>query len=189
MAVAQARPLASYTVDWVKASVAVRCKSVPRAVKGPMAACIKLVFISMVTTPLAGVSLRAAVAIDTSSKVIKAPPCVTPRELACSARGAKAISELPCPQLRSSKPKWSTKGMRTPLPASRRQEAASGLKGGVSLSATGHHADAAVHRQPLAGDVFARVRGVQKAQAFQVFVITQALERRMRGQAVLSHGF
>jgi hypothetical protein len=83
--------LASYTVDWVKASVAVRCTSVPRAVKGPMDACIKLVFISIVTTPCSGESLRAAVAMDTSSKVIKAPPWVTPKELRCSGCAVPAL--------------------------------------------------------------------------------------------------
>ena len=49
---------------------------------------MKLVFISMVTTPMPGCTLRAAVAMMTSRKVITAPPCVTPNELQCSGRGA-----------------------------------------------------------------------------------------------------
>lgn len=65
-------------VDWVNARLAVRCTKVPRAMSGPTAGCIKLVFISIVTTPCSGTSLRAAVAIETSSKVMSAPPWVTP---------------------------------------------------------------------------------------------------------------
>ncbi|MNT67238.1 hypothetical protein D3C72_2053630 [compost metagenome] len=56
----------------------------PLATSGPRAGCMKLVFISMVTTPMSGVSLRAAVAMVTSSSVIDAPPWVTANEFKCS---------------------------------------------------------------------------------------------------------
>ena len=46
------------------------------------------VFISMVTTPRSGVSLRAATAMATSSNAIVAPPCVTEKELRCSGRAS-----------------------------------------------------------------------------------------------------
>ena len=45
---------------------------------------MKLVFISMVTTPISLSTLRAATAIATSSKVMQAPPWVTLNELQCS---------------------------------------------------------------------------------------------------------
>ena len=38
---------------------------------------MKLVFISMVTTPMSCCTLRAAVAMTTSCSVMSAPPCVT----------------------------------------------------------------------------------------------------------------
>jgi len=45
---------------------------------------MKLVFISIVTTPVSGVTLRAAAAMAMSSKVMQAPPCVTSKVLRCS---------------------------------------------------------------------------------------------------------
>ena len=45
---------------------------------------MKLVFISMVTTPMSGVALRAAVAMATSRGSSTRPPCVTSKELKCS---------------------------------------------------------------------------------------------------------
>ena len=50
---------------------------------------MKLVFISMVTTPRESLAtpacgLREACAITTSSKVIVTPPCVTSKVLRCS---------------------------------------------------------------------------------------------------------
>ena len=49
---------------------------------------MKLVFISIVTTPMAWFTLRAAVAITTSSSVMHAPPWVTSNEFRCSGLGA-----------------------------------------------------------------------------------------------------
>jgi hypothetical protein len=72
----------------VKAMVAVRCISVPSAVQRPADGCMKLVFISMVTTPMSISTLRAAVAMVTSSSVMTAPPCVTLNEFRCSGRGS-----------------------------------------------------------------------------------------------------
>jgi len=46
---------------------------------------MKLVFISMVSTPLSGSTLRAALAMATSNTVIKVPPWITAKELSCSA--------------------------------------------------------------------------------------------------------
>ena len=71
----------------VKAMDFVRCSSCPTPRSGPRAGCRKLVFISMVTTPMSGVTLRAAVAMVTSSSVIDAPPWVTWNELRCSGAG------------------------------------------------------------------------------------------------------
>src|SRR3990167_8317769 len=81
------RPSASYTVPSVKAMVAVRWMRRPLATSGPRAACMKLVFISMVTTPMSGVSLRAAVAMVTSSSGMVGPPRVTLRSDEGAARG------------------------------------------------------------------------------------------------------
>jgi hypothetical protein len=91
--------------------VAVRCSSLPRASSGPLAARMKLVFISMVTQPMTGSTERAACAITTSSSVMLAPPCTTLNEFSCSSAGAKAISASPPSNFCSSKPSSSTKGM------------------------------------------------------------------------------
>ena len=56
----------------------------------------------------------------------------------------------------------------------------------TSRSAAGDDADTAVHRQPLAGDVLAGVRGEQQRDALEVFVVAQALQRRVGGQLVLA---
>jgi hypothetical protein len=58
--------------------------SVPRACKGPTEGCMKLVFISMVTTPVSGATLRAAAAMVMSSSVMQAPPWVTSKVFRCS---------------------------------------------------------------------------------------------------------
>ena len=49
---------------------------------------MKLVFISMVTTPISWSTLRAAAAMVTSSSVMQAPPCVTSKEFRCSGLAA-----------------------------------------------------------------------------------------------------
>jgi hypothetical protein len=70
-----------------KASVAVRCIRRPTPRNAPSDGRMKLVFISMVTTPNSGVSLRAAAAIEMSSSVMQAPPCATSKVLKCSGAG------------------------------------------------------------------------------------------------------
>ena len=52
--------------------------------RGPTEGAMKVVFISIVTTPISGVSLRAAAAMAMSSIVITAPPCVTSKVFRCS---------------------------------------------------------------------------------------------------------
>ncbi|MNY58919.1 hypothetical protein D3C86_1953120 [compost metagenome] len=65
----------------------VLCSSCPLATKGPRAACMNEVFISIVTPPVLGATLLAAWASVTSSSAISAPPWVTPNEFRCSGRG------------------------------------------------------------------------------------------------------
>src|SRR4029453_6495938 len=115
-------------------------------------------------------TLREATAIATSSKVMQAPPWVTANEFRCSGLGSYWISEYPPSNRMSSKPRWWTKGMSTP---------------NRMLSAC-DDAHATVDCQPLPGDVLAGVRGEQQRNALEVLVVSQALERRMRGQLVLA---
>ena len=46
-------------------------------------------------------------------------------------------------------------------------------------SAARDDAHATIDRHPLAGDVFARIRRQQNAQAFEVFVVAQTVQRML----------
>jgi len=87
VACAQTWPSASWTVPSVKAMDFVRCISRPLAVSRPWLGRMKVVFISIVTTPMSRSTLRAAVASVTSSSVMTAPPCATRKEFMCSGPG------------------------------------------------------------------------------------------------------
>ena len=72
---------------------------------------MKLVFISMVTTPISKSTLRAAAAMVTSSRAIEAPPWVTPWVLRCSGPAVKRSSDAPSAILCRVKPRCLAKGM------------------------------------------------------------------------------
>ena len=75
---------------------------------------MKLVFISIVTTPRDSFSTaRAACAMTTSSSVIITPPCSTPHELVSWSRNVRPMSASPRSNRSSSRPSDSTKGMTT----------------------------------------------------------------------------
>jgi len=84
---AQALPSASNTVPSVNAMLRVRWMMRPLPVSVPRAGRMNEVFISIVTTPTALSTLRAAVASVTSNSVITAPPWVTLKEFRCSGAG------------------------------------------------------------------------------------------------------
>jgi len=50
-------------------------------------------------------------------------------------------------------------------------------------------AHATVNGQPLAGNVFAGIAGIQKREALQVFIVTQAQKRRMAGHVLCTQFF
>jgi len=55
-------------------------------------------------------------------------------------------------------------------------------------SSARHHTHAPVHRQPLAGDVFAGVGRIQHAQALEVFIVAQTLQAAHACQVFFAHG-
>src|SRR3954470_8407223 len=75
----------------------------------------------------------------------------------------------------SSKPRWWTKGISTPKSL-----------GVATRSPPADHGHAAIHGEPLPGDVLAGVGGEQQRGAFQVLIVAQASQRRMGGQLVLA---
>jgi ABC-type cobalamin/Fe3+-siderophores transport system ATPase subunit len=115
LARAQVRPASSEILASAKHSVAPRCTTRPALLSGPRAGRRKLVFISIVTTPMPACRLRAAAAMATSISVISTPPCTTPNEFRCSGSGTSTTSDTPVSDSRRSIPKWATKGYSTDM--------------------------------------------------------------------------